>query len=83
MFTKKITVTIIVFVLLQVIKPFVIVFIYKELTNFHPTIVDNYELYFMIWEYIVQGAMKMSYTLSILFAEFLFFLLPWVIFRKL
>jgi hypothetical protein len=83
MFTKKINITIIVFLILQLFKPFVIIFFYKEITDFHPTIVDNYDLYFMIWDYIFQGIMKLSYTLWILFAEILFLIVPWMVYKKL
>ena len=71
------------FVLLQLIKPPIVIFIYKELTNFHPTIVNNYEIYFMVLEHIGMGSMKASYTFLFILSEILFLVLPFVIYKKL
>ncbi len=80
---KAVLISIGLFVLLQLIKPPVVIFIYKELTNFHPTIVNNYDLYFMVLKHIGMGSMKASYTFLFALSEILFLVLPFVLYKKL
>ncbi len=80
---KAMIITVLLFILLQLIKPFVVIFIYKELTDFHPTIVNNYEIYFMVIKTITHNAMKMSYTIGFISSEILFLAIPFLVYKKL
>lgn len=71
------------FIILQIIKPLAIMFIYKQLTNFHPTIVNNYEIYLMVLEHILRGSMKASYTAAFILSEVLFITVPILFYRKM
>lgn len=73
----------IVFLVLQLVKPPIIITLYKALTNFHPTIMNNYELYFMVWGYIPQGGLKATYATGFILAEILFLAIPFVIYKVL
>jgi len=77
------TVSIVVFIALQAIKPLLVIFIYKEITNFHPTIVNNYEIYKMVMENIYHGSMNPIYTITFIISEILFLTFPIVLYRKL
>lgn len=79
----RIAVSLITFIALQAIKPLIVVFIYKEVTNFHPTIVNNYEIYQMVIEHIFRGSMKFSYTAAFIVSEILFLSIPIILYRKL
>lgn len=80
---KRRIITLIVFVVLQAIKPLIVVFVYKEITNFHPTIVNNYEIYQMVLEHVFRGSMKMTYTIAFIISEIFFLSIPVVLYRKL
>lgn len=79
----RIAVSLITFIALQAIKPLIVVFIYKEVTNFHPTIVNNYEIYQMVIEHIFRGSINISYTAALIASEILFLSLPLMLYRKL
>ena len=85
MINKKMSIIIAftVFFILQILKPMVVVFLYKEINDFHPTIMSNYELYLMIWDYIFNGGMKATYIVGFMFAEVLFLVLPWILYKNI
>ena len=85
MINKKMSIIIAftVFFILQILKPMVVVFLYKEINDFHPTIMSNYELYVMIWDYIFRGVMKLTLIIGFIISEILFLLLPWMLYKKL
>ena len=72
-----------VFFILQILKPVVVVFLYKEINDFHPTIMSNYELYVMVWEYIFKGVMKSTFTIGFIIFELLCLILPWILYKTL
>ena len=80
---KSATLSIAMFLVLQLIKPFIVILIYKELTDFHPTIINNYELYLMVFKYIIQGGMKPLFTIGFILAEIVFLAIPYVFYTKL
>jgi len=71
------------FIVLQTIKPIILIFIYKKITHFHPTIVNNYEIYQMVLEHIFRGSMKMTYTIAFIVSEIFFLSIPVALYRKL
>lgn len=70
------------FFILQAIKPIIMMFFYKFINNFHPTIMGDYEMYLMVMKYIIAGTMLPSYIISFLTAELLFLILPFLIYKK-
>lgn len=72
-----------VLVTLQIIKPLIVIFIYKEVTNFHPSVINNYEIYQMVMEHILGGSMKPSYTIAFLFSEVMFLAIPVALYKRL
>jgi hypothetical protein len=79
----NILITLVLFIILQAVKPIVVIYLYKEMTNFHPTIVNNYEIYSMVVEHIIHGSMKASYTVAFVISELFFLIAPFLLYRKL
>ncbi|SEM10778.1 hypothetical protein SAMN05444853_10548 [Pasteurella skyensis] len=79
----SIVITFLVFLLLQAVKPVLIIFIYKTITNFHPTIMNDYEIYQMVIKYILQGSMKFTYVVMFVILEILFLSVPIILYKKL
>lgn len=73
---------IILFFLLQTIKPLIIIFFYKWATNFHPTIMNDYEMYLLLIKNTFSGGMLAPYTISVIISELIFLITPFYIFKK-
>lgn len=79
---KLLFISIFIFLIAQLIKPVVIITIYKMITDFNPTLYSNYDLYIIVLKQMLAGNMTIQYTVSFTLAELLFLLAPWYPYYK-
>ncbi|MDO6427918.1 hypothetical protein Q4489_12890 [Thalassotalea sp. 1_MG-2023] len=71
------------FVALQLIKPMILMTIYREVYQFNPTLYTDWALYKLVWSTIQAGAMNAQVTIGILLGELVMLLPVYLLYRFL